>query len=176
MPIIIGATSGGVLIPVQVDANGVVIVDQVSALPTGSNLIGKIQANNYGLVGGAAQKDPLRLGYSGDKTEKISDTNADAGTNYLNGATVPAGEIWVLEMACGYNLTKTGVRVDVYAYINSIEIYLLSAFLSANGEIPIWTGALTLSEGDRVYGQFFSCDAGDDIYLHYHARRIDIDQ
>ena len=131
MPLIIGQTAGGILIPILVDDNGVVSVsaavsslpslpagdnnignvDIVSlpslpagnnnignvdivtlpSLPAGTNLIGKIQANSYGLIGGSFQKDPIRLGYSGEGAEEVSDMSADAGTNTLTSTAIPAG-------------------------------------------------------------------------------------
>jgi len=216
MPLIIGKTAGGVLVPILVDANGVVSVSSaVSSLPSlpagdnnignvdvvtlpalpagdnnignvdivtlpalveGSAVIGKVLSTNYGLIGGVAHKDPIRLGYSGDKSEQVSDLSADAGTNTLNGATVPAGEIWVIEAISARNVNKSAVRLLLQVSVNSVAVRLLELTTTAAAEFITWTGAITLSEGDKVQAVIFSCDADDDIYLQYHGRRIDTDQ
>ena len=216
MPLVIGQTAGGVLIPILVDASGIMSVSAaVSSLPTlpagdnnignvdivslpslaagdnnignvdivtlpslveGTASIGKVQALNYGLIGGSAQKDPMRLGYSGDKSQQVLDTNADALTNVLTGDGVPAGEIWVVEGASARNANKAPTRLLLLVTVNAIVVYLEDHTTAVIGEYATWSGAITLSQGDTVSAVFYDCDAGDDIYLQYHARRIDIDQ
>ena len=216
MPLIIGQTAGGILVPILVDANGVVSVsaavsslptlpagdnnignvDVVSlpslpagnfnignvdvvtlpALPAGTNMIGHVQAESFGLISGAKHRDPLRLGYSGDWSEEKSNDNATAGTNVLSSTGVPAGEVWVLEAASVTNIDKATVRLAIYLTVNGVAVVLVDHTTSVAGEYATWSGAVTLSQGDIVNGAFYSCDAGNDIYLDYHARRIDIDQ
>ncbi len=87
-----GSTSGGVIKPLLVDANGAVIVSSiVNELPAGTQEIGKVQARNYGWISANWQKDPLRIGYSGQVVQNASNTNLPAGTSNLNLAAVPAG-------------------------------------------------------------------------------------
>lgn len=194
MPLIIGVTSGGVLVPIQVDANGVMIVDQVSALPagdnnignvdvvtlpalpSGTNLIGFVAAYNYSLVGGAFQKDPIRLGYSGDKSEQVYEGSADAGTNTLYGSVVPAGEIWVVETISAQDFNSAVTKITLFANVNGLTIPLKDQRTLLAAQPIFWSGAITLSEGDKIFVIFNDVTLNDDIYLRYHARRIDIDQ
>ena len=180
MPLIFGKTSGGVLVPVLVDSDGDISVNAVvSALPalaTGTNVIGKIQANSYGLVGGAFQKDPIRLGYSDVKTEQVVDLTASAGTNTLFGSTVPAGEIWVLEAVCAYDLDNAIDRITIWGYDGGISFVLEDQATVGAGQRVFWTGALTLSEDGKVFTTLTGVTLNDDIYLKFHGRRIDIDQ
>lgn len=252
MPLIIGVTAGGVLVPVQVDANGVVSVsaavsslpslpagtnnigdvdvltlpalpagsnnigdvDIVSlpalaagtnnigdvdvltlpslpagnnnignvdvvtlpALPSGTNEIGKIQARNYGYVAGSFQKDPIRIGYSGDKSQQVSELTHASGTRPLTGDTVPSGEIWVVEAISAVNVNKAATRILVYVVVNGIPMHLAEITTTFAGEFCFWSGAITLSYQDKVGASFYSTDANDDLYLRYHGRRIDIDQ
>ena len=216
MPLIIGQTAGGILIPILVDDDGVVSVssavsslptlpagdnnignvDIVSlpalaagdnnignvdvvtlpAIPTGSNVIGKVDARSLGWIGAAWQKNPLELGYSGDKTERKENLVAGAGYNSLAGAGVPAGEIWVVEAIAAANTVKAADRIRLWVFVNGIALFLQEQITTSIGEYVTWSGAVTLSYTDYVGADFQSSDAGDDLYLIYHARRIDIDQ
>jgi len=155
---------------------GNVDVVTLPAIPTGSNVIGKVDAQNHGWIGAAWQKNPLLLGYSGDTSEVVTNTNADAGLNTLSGAAVPAGEIWVVEAIGVRNVNKASSRSWIYVTTNGNNTYLSDQVAAAAGQFTVWAGAITLSEGDKVQALIYGCDAGDDIKMHYHARRIDIDQ
>ena len=133
-------------------------------------------AQNRGWIGGAWQKDPLRLGYSGDKTEVLSNLSATAGTNYLESATVPAGEIWKLQAAHAYNANNTTGKTNLYVVANGGTVYLKSDIAPAANVLTIWTGEIVLSEGDKLGAEFTACTLNDDIHMSYHAVRVDIDQ
>lgn len=158
MPLIFGETASGLLVPVRVDDDGL------------------LAGVGQGWVGAAWQKNPLLLGYSGDQTEQISDLNADEGTDTLASAAVPAGEIWIVEAVSARNLTKAEIRLLSYVVANGVDVVLQEHTTTIAAEFAVWSGAVTLSEGDTVNAIFYDCDAGDDLYLQYHARRIDIDQ
>lgn len=133
-------------------------------------------AQNHGWIAGAWQKDPLRLGYSGDKTETVTQ-KATAGTNILVGTAVPAGEIWIVQSVSAFNGTSATTRVALYASINGNDVALAQAGAGVAALInTIWTGSIVLSEGDTVRAALAGCTLNDDIYLNYHAVRVDIDQ
>ena len=217
MPIIIGVTSGGVLVPVRVDDDGIVSVSSavsslpslpagdnnignvdvvtlptlpagnnnignvdivtLPALPTGTNEIGKIQARNYGLVGGAFQKDPIRIGYSSTVAEALSDTNLGAGPNNLDSTPVPEGEIHIMtNLAFQYAGTITGVSLMPSVILNS-GVY------PADYKTPVVSGAWYIVQGwwvlrkdDWVRLNIVGATATDDANLRITGFRVDIDQ
>ncbi len=172
MPLIIGVTAGGVLIPVRVDDDGVVSVAPVA----GTNEIGKIQARDYGWIGAAWQKNPLLLGYSGDKSQQVFNASATAGTNVLTSSAVPAGEIWIVEAVSARNLNTAPSKLILRATINSVIVALEDRQVIVAGEYATWSGAITLSQNDVITASIVGCTLNDDIYLQFSARRIDIDQ
>lgn len=158
MPLIFGVTSAGVLVPVQVDANGVV------------------SAANHGLVGGSFQKDPIRLGYSGLAVETITDLNATTGANTLTTTVVPAGEIHIVEaLSCRDNDNAT-TRVMFWVSVDGTNVIIKFEATAAAAAWIIWTGAITLNPGDSITASWTGCTLNDDLTLRYTARRIDIDQ
>ena len=158
MPLIFGVTSGGVLVPVLVESDG--------SLPIAQK----------GWIGAAWRKNPLLLGYSGDKSEEISDLSASAGTNILTSTSVPAGELWVVEVISGRNKNSAPSQALLQVVVNSVVVILADKETIAANEYITWSGTITLSQGDTIRAVFFGCTLNDDIYLNYHARRVDIDQ
>lgn len=158
VPIIHGVDSTGKQIPLLVDASGRPLV------------------LSHGWVNGAAYKQPIILGYSGDYSQEVSDLNAAAGTVTLTGTTVPAGEIWDVQAIFGLDVQTNVTYLSLRITVNAIPIALIRA-ASPGINIPVvWNGHIILSEGDSVNAQFIGTVLGDDIYLRYHAVRIDIDQ
>jgi hypothetical protein len=63
-----------------------------------------------------------------------------------------------------------------FVVVNGVTIYFIKQPLPTSGEWYIWNGEIVLSEGDTVGSVFNGVTAGDDLYMTYHAVRIDIDQ
>jgi len=158
MPLIFGETASGILVPLLLESDG--------SLP----------AISKGWIGAAWQKNPLALGYSGDKTQEVAVADATAGTNSLTGAAVPAGELWVVEAISSRDTTSVPTSVLLTVFVNSVTLILTSQLTVAAGEFVNWSGAVTLSEGDKVIAVLYGCTLNDNIDMRYHARRIDIDQ
>jgi hypothetical protein len=135
-----------------------------------------VQANNYGLVGGSQQKDPIRLGYSAIQAEEVVNLSAASGGNTLTGATVPAGEIWVIKFAEASNSNTANSNTKIRANIDGVALVLVENTTPIQGIWDIWNGEIVLAEGDNVYARLMGCALNDDIYLRYAGIRIDIDQ
>jgi len=135
----------------------------------------EIVARNYGYVGGAWQKNPVPIGYSGDWTEELQDLTAATGTNTLSGTTVPAGEIWLLYMIGAQDSTSAPSRIEVTCSVNGYTVPYID-----DGS-PVMAGwsfdyrQIMLSEDDFLRVVFYGCTLNDDLYVRYHALRIDID-
>lgn len=131
---------------------------------------------SHGLIGGAWQKNPLLLGYSGDQSELVFDNNATAGTNSLNGTVVPAGEIWVVQAIQARDKDNAIDVIKLIASVNGVDVIVAQLVNPAADLSCFYAGALVLSEGDKVWTQLKGCTLNDDIELKYHAYTVDIDQ
>lgn len=133
---------------------------------------------NYGWINSAWQKDPLRLGYSGNKSQSIQDLSASAGTNGLFSDFVPYYELWDVQCIFIYNWTSacTGLFLSAYTGGGTYNIRLAHILNPAQGYTLVWTGSLLLDENCFIYLVATGCTAGDDLYGGFTAVRIDIDQ
>jgi hypothetical protein len=133
-------------------------------------------ANNRGWDGTAWRKDPIRIGYSGDKTQEVTAT-ASAGANTLQGDVVPDGEIWVVQAIIARDQTSAPSVVSLGARVNGIDIYTKRQATVAANEFVVWSeGEIILSPGDRVIATIGGATDGDILVMRYHAVRVDIDQ
>lgn len=197
-----GEPSGVVVVPVgynpsdrlralELDASDYLLVS-LSALPSpladlqldaNDHLLVAFQTPAKGLVGDHAwisaawQKQPIMQGYSDTLRLTLSNTALAAGTNSLIVATVPAGEIWVIEnISVRYVGTVTGVSIGAYfdeggtLYV----IYLISPPVT-NAQYDR-QGSWTLKPGDILRLFITGATANDDAHIQAVGRRIDIDQ
>jgi len=158
MPLIFGETASGILVPLLLESDG--------SLP----------AISKGWIGAAWQKNPLLLGYSGDKSELKQIADASAGTNTLSSGTVPAGETWVVEAISARDLDNAITSMLRNINVNGVVVTLVEQITVAAAARVFWSGAVTLSYGDYVRAAFYGCTLNDNLEMAYHARRIDIDQ
>lgn len=129
----------------------------------------KQAAQIYGWLNGAWRKSPLPYGYSGDKSQQVSNLNASAGYNQLAGDSVPAGEVWDLQAASAVDIQTSPASIAIYVVVNGLAVVLTDVSSPGASRYVYWSGLITLSEGDRVECSFYGCQAGDDIHLGYHA-------
>ena len=134
------------------------------------------QGMSRGWIGGAWQKNPIALGYSGDKTEEVSDTSASAGSNNLASTSVPAGEIWIIQAIIARDVDNAPTKIRLNVTVNSTGVVLKTETSPVTGIWVSWTGEVVLSEGDQVTVNFEGVTLNDDIYMRYHGVRVDIDQ
>ncbi len=132
-----------------------VAVDSIAA---GSNLIGRVDARNG---------DKL-ASMSGRLFEVVTNLNAVAGQNNLNGAPVPAGEIW--HITHGYTVDTNSATTRARLFVNcggtQVQVYDLVAAIAA-GAYAQWDGHVVLAAGDFMFGVLTGCAANDDITFGY---------
>ena len=129
-----------------------------------------------GWTSGAWQKNPLVVGYSGDKTQYILELDAAAGLVQLVSDTVPAGEIWEVQAINARNMINNPTKLELAFVANGTSIILETALLPGANVYLKWYGKLILSEGDYVIAFYSGTVLNDNIDLAFHAMRIDIDQ
>ena len=118
----------------------------------------------------------LIFGYNDRYAQQVSNLNASAGSNYLFGTTVPAGEIWVVGTmaASNVNTISSGISVGVY---DGATYYTLTAKKSpAAAEWVPWSGIMVLKEGDRLFAWFGACAAGDDLFFNANGYKMKVAQ
>lgn len=122
--------------------------------------------NNFGYISGDWRADPLRLGYSGTQAEAISGT-AVSGYNSLVSSTVPAGQLWNVQVITGVETPNAPVALNLAVVISGILIYLLQDLAPAAGVRDKWFGSLVLHPGDYLVFEVSGAIAGDTITMKY---------
>jgi len=107
----------------------------------------------------------IPFGYNNRYWERQYTLNAAAGTNFLAGTAVPAGEIWVVTNLRGVNANTNVSALTLQAYDGSTTIVLANKLSPGINVDVIWSGQAFLKAGDYVQARFDSCVAGDDLYL-----------
>lgn len=134
-------------------------------------------AQNHGWIGGAWQKDPLRLGYSGQILRVWSNTALSAGNVDVDDSAVPTGELWVItNFSASYTGTVTNVslRFTIKSGASRYTIYHqggLSSALYVDRQ-----GLWILKAGDILSVRVLNATLNDDLNAEAIGYRVDIDQ
>jgi hypothetical protein len=124
-----------------------------------------LRVGNYGWDGSAWRKLPLVWGYSDNWLEKLVNSNADAGTNYLDSAVVPAGEVWILTNINAHAI-QAGLSMITMGPLRGATSYYAFQKTSPGANEQVGGHCnIVLKAADKVRGAFTGCAAGDDIYL-----------
>jgi len=107
----------------------------------------------------------IPFGYNNRYWERQYTLNAAAGTNFLAGTAVPAGEIWVVTNLRGVNANTNVSALTLQAYDGSTTIVLANKLSPGINVDVIWSGQAFLKAGDYVQARFDGCVAGDDLYF-----------
>lgn len=98
--------------------------------------------------------------------------NAPAGQNILTATAVTAGNIWIIEHMLAYNETSAITRLELALWYDGGYVYLRrDVTVAANTEI-VWTGQLTLVEGEYVGAVFSGCNLNDNIALEIAGYKV----
>lgn len=164
MPILMGLTSGGVAVPVQVDANGKVVLSE--SIPQGS----------YGWFGGAWQKSPIPLGVSAVLVKNFYNENLAAGYTWIDSDVVPAGEIWIVTNMAVTIVSATISVVQVSFVSGAVTPLLWAQSAPVSGRTYDKQGYWVLGAGDKVRTIVQNSTLGNDIYVGFTGFVIDTDQ
>jgi len=158
MGLIHGADSTGKAMPLLVDASGRPLV------------------LSHGWVGGAWQKNPLLLGYSGIVKCVWDNLTLAAGDNTIDGPIVPAGEIWVITAVIAQYVGA--VATELIMRVNSsgsgiavLDVAPPTTLINYNN-----TGTWILAPGDFLQGFVRAAALNDDFRGRGLGYRVDIDQ
>jgi len=129
----------------------------------------------WGFDGNVWRKLQLLFGFGGIVEEALADTNLDAGTNYLNGAAVPAGEIWVVQNITVRYLGTAPSQMLVIVNGLASGLSLLNVANPSQDFWYTWQGSCILQEGDYVRLIVYGATAGDEVYFRYAGYRMEIE-
>lgn len=135
-----------------------------------------MRVGDHGYIAAAWQKQPLQLGFSDTISGQVYDVDAPAGTNSLNSTTVPAGEIWVINVISIVDLDNAPSLMQIGVTVGGISPYLITVTTPVAGLWEVWKGSVVLAEGDRIFSNLFAVTLNDSIALRYAGIRIDVDQ
>lgn len=140
-------------------------------------LVSKILSTGpHGWIGGALQKQPLMLGFSGGAREIFTGTSVGAGNTDADSTPVPAGEIHVINFISMYHDDPTARATNFYAN-NGANNYAFAGFASlAQYGIAIDTTSIILEEDDFIRVKVWGLANTKGIVANLWGNRIDIDQ
>lgn len=100
--------------------------------------------------------------------ERVTEGSASAGSNSLNGDTVPAGEYWWILYATMWDDTND-VSGNTFLDANlDGGSYVLDLKNPLPQNTPLkMEGAVILGPSDYIRARFYSVTAGDNLYLNY---------
>jgi len=130
----------------------------------------------HGWVGGAWQKNPLLLGYSGRIAFQAYDPNLSADYSTLYASVVPPGEIHVVtNIAIRYD-GATSTMIMCGGLYDGIFVPLLvqSSPVSVTW-YPLFSNII-LAPGDSLLLTILGATLNDDAYMRHSGYRVDIDQ
>ena len=126
-------------------------------------------------TGSAWVKSNLLWGYNDVVSEAVDDLNLAAGTNSVVGATVPAGEVWIVSTITGVVVSATASILNLFITVGGIDIIIKAVTPPTSGAVYLETGQFVLKAGDKVFIRVFTATAGDDAYLRYAGYKMRLD-
>lgn len=158
MPLIEGRTSGAVVIPVQVDGNGV------------------LSSTAHGYYSGAFRKSPIAFGASGVVRVNVSNTALVAGSNTLESGAVPAGELWVItNLVISYVGTVTNVALYMSFYSGASNVDIFAQIPPVSNVRYDRQGWWVMQPTETLRLRIFGATLNDDAFLVLTGFRVDID-
>jgi len=156
---------GIIYVPVWVD-DGVVkaLVLDSGALPvTESDPLTAIQAQAYGYIGSAWQKQGMIWSYADSYIDRQIAANVAAGDVYLSFTIVPEGEVWVITSFTTYS--EQGNTTLLYmSFFTATTDYLIKVVNAPEAYVTYsMDGVLILKEGDRLRVRYEDASVGDDF-------------
>lgn len=116
--------------------------------------------------------DPGHPLFKGVYDEEIKTLTAAAGFNTLAAATVPDGEIWVVQNADTQNATSGGSNHQLGVSGAGVGITLKQTVNVNAGIVPTWAGEIVLAAGSAVFCFFSGVTLNDHLYLHVRGYKM----
>lgn len=132
------------------------------------------KAGLCGYDGSSWQKLPLLLGYQNTINGSYSQATGGGGQITLNGATVPANEIWIIQSAVAYASGATTTVASINIVQSGVQ-YVIDLLPTPAAYTPVKTiNPIILSAGDNLRAVFTNLPASQTLYLHYTGYKMAI--
>lgn len=118
------------------------------------------------------QKLGLVWAYNDVVSEIVTDNDLAAGTNHLDGTTVPAGEVWVITAICGYYKGSSATGLLLKATAGGEALNLRTEYPPTTQQWYVITGNFVLKEDDFVRVTIEGATSGDDGQLRYGGYKM----
>lgn len=145
MTLIFGRTSTGIMVPVLVDSDGVIL------------------SGSFAWSGTAWQKQPFIEGYNGIVRQLISDTNLPTGSPTKNFPSVPNNYVYVYESVSVYIISTSVTFVDLAIVNTGTQYNVWEIPAPASGHLYNFGVHLTLNAGENLRIIIYNATAGDDV-------------
>jgi len=167
MPLLYGKTDDGILVPVQVDEDGILQTNDAGA--------GGGDANMHGYYDGAFHKSPLPFGLSAGLMERTENPATPGGAYNLNADPCPAGELWVITLFSYYYSGTPPASVKLHMISGDKSPVVAKTSTPVSGRYYFLLGTFILTEGDYIRFRATNATAGDYMDLNYVGYKMDID-
>lgn len=87
--------------------------------------------------------------------------SASAGDNWLNFSTVPSGEVWVITIVAGVDITNPPTKIDAFIHDGTYHYALGSQVSPGVGNHAIFYCMAPVPAGSYVRVRVRGCTAGD---------------
>ena len=128
----------------------------------------------WGWDGTQWRKAGLLWSYSDRYVERAKNESAAAGNNNLEGSTVPAGEVWVVQGVLVMN-EYTATQCNVFLTISGVGYTLTERVtLAPNVWYHFAINPAIMKAGDYLRAFFSNCQAGDALYMDINGYKMKV--
>lgn len=130
---------------------------------------------SWGRHGGVWRKQSVLMGVESVFASRTSEMNANAGNTVLSGAAVPSGKMLVVSNVCIFNGTTAMDKIIFFVAGGMATTYIKVQYALAIGEPLTWSGQMPLRNPEYVAAVFYTCVAGDDLYIDLRGYYMNIE-
>ena len=129
----------------------------------------------HGYISGAWQKAPLPFGYSDIYYEGVRVDHAGAGSYWIYGSVVPAGEIWVVNTAVMWGNVNIAGQVTLTIQKGSEYHHLTTLPSLAANKTMNFSGQAIVAPTYRMAAYFGSIAANNQKFMEITGYKVDLD-
>lgn len=120
----------------------------------------------WGWDGSVWRKLGMVWGYEDTLAVVKSELSAAAGQNVLDTAAFAAGFVYVVQAIVGIDINSNPSQIRLLAVSSGNFVPLLQTATPGADTPVLWTGHMTLKEGDYIRVRFQGCTLNDDLYVY----------
>jgi hypothetical protein len=114
------------------------------------------------------------IAYENTVEEYLTNLSLAAGTNNIDGAAVPAGEMWIVQAAGILDVNSIATKVDIVVRRGGNGYTLNEVASPGANKWSFWVGQVALKEGDLMRGHFEGATLNDDGVFYYLGYKMQV--